>query len=224
MAALKDTVDFYWDPICPWCWITSRWMEDVCGQKHIGINWKFFSLKKINEGRIQIMPDHFQQIQTEGLMALRVAAAVRREVGNEGVRKLYTAFGALYHHDQEDLGDPGALEGVLKVCGFPVELAAAAGDKSLDEVIEADMDQATEKAGTDVGVPLIVLDGGAGPLGCDHHRLSYTRFLRVETNEKDRSRIRNASYPIAPIPEITKNLKTPPRQAEGYFLKAKESI
>ena len=132
MAVSKDTVDFYWDPICPWCWITSRWMEDVCERKRIGINWKFFSLRKINEGRMQIIPEHYQQIQTEGLMALRVAAAVRREFGNEGVRKLYTALGIRYHHDQEDLGEAGAFEGILKVCRFPVELATAAKDKTLD--------------------------------------------------------------------------------------------
>ena len=163
MAAPKDTVDFYWDPICPWCWITSRWMVDVCRQKHIGINWKFFSLKKINEGRMQIIPEHYRQIQAEGLMALRVAAAVRRDFGNEGVMKLYTALGALYHHDQEDLGEAGAIEGVLKVCGFPANLTAAFEDETFDKIIDADMAQATEKAGTDVGVPLIVLDGGKGP-------------------------------------------------------------
>lgn len=161
MVDLKDKVDFYWDPICPWCWITSRWMEDVCGQKHIKISWKFFSLKKINEGRK--LPEHFEHIQSEGLMALRVAAAVRREFGNEGVGKLYTALGAHYHHDQEDLSEAGAVDGILKICGFPVELAASAGDKAWDEIIEADMEKATEKAGTDVGVPLIVLDGGEGP-------------------------------------------------------------
>jgi predicted DsbA family dithiol-disulfide isomerase len=51
MIDVKDSVDFYWDPICPWCWITSRWMVDVGRQKQIHVNWKLFSLKKINRGR-----------------------------------------------------------------------------------------------------------------------------------------------------------------------------
>ena len=161
MVDLKDTVDFYWDPICPWCWITSRWMQDVGEQKHIRINWKLFSLKKINEGRE--MPEHFELMHAEGLTALRVAAAVRREFGNGGVEKLYTAMGARYHHDQEDFSEEGVMEGILKICGLPENLAAAAADESWDKVIEADMAQATAKAGTDVGVPLIVLDAGEGP-------------------------------------------------------------
>lgn len=161
MVALKDTVDFYWDPICPWCWITSRWMEDVGRQKQIRVNWKFFSLKKINEGRE--MPEHYKLIHAEGLTALRVVAAVRRNAGNDGVGKLYTAMGARYHHDQEDFSEAGSFEAILDACGLPVKLAEAAGDKAWDKVIDADMAQATAKAGTDVGVPLIVLDGGEGP-------------------------------------------------------------
>jgi predicted DsbA family dithiol-disulfide isomerase len=51
MASTHDAVQFYWDPVCPWCWITSRWMEDVGRQKAIDVDWRFFSLRKINEGR-----------------------------------------------------------------------------------------------------------------------------------------------------------------------------
>jgi 2-hydroxychromene-2-carboxylate isomerase len=161
MAVPEETVDFYWDPVCPWCWITSRWMVDVSEQKHIRINWKLFSLKKINEG--QFLSEQYKTVQAEGLLALRVAAAVRQEYDYDGVGKLYTAMGAHWHHDQEDFSEEGAMEGILKVCGFPEQLAAAAGDETWDEAIETDMAQATEKAGTDVGVPLIVLDGGEGP-------------------------------------------------------------
>jgi predicted DsbA family dithiol-disulfide isomerase len=136
-------------------------MEDVAQQKSIQVNWKFFSLKKINEGRD--LPERFRISHTIGLRALRVAAAVRQDYGNEGVRKLYTAMGTRRHHDQEDIGDTKALTEILQTCGFPTQLAAAADEETWDKVIEADMDQAKAKAGTDVGVPLIVLDGGEGP-------------------------------------------------------------
>jgi len=161
MPESKDTVEFYWDAVCPWCWITSRWMEDVAQQKSIQVNWKFFSLKKINEGRD--MPERFRISHTAGLRALRVAAAVRQDYGNDGVQKLYTVMGTRRHHDQEDIGTPAVMEAILQSCGFPTVLAAAADEESWDRVIEADMAQATAKAGTNVGVPLIVLDGGAGP-------------------------------------------------------------
>ncbi|ETX08760.1 MAG: hypothetical protein ETSY2_03475 [Candidatus Entotheonella gemina] len=162
MSEVKDTVDFYWDVVCPWCWITSRWMEDVASQRSIEVNWKFFSLKKINEGRD--LPERFKISHAQGLRALRVAAAVRETYGNEGVRKLYAALGACKHHDEADVGETGTLKAALQSCGFPTDLAAAADDETKwDAVIDADMDAAKTKAGTDVGVPLIVLDGGEGP-------------------------------------------------------------
>lgn len=161
MADTMNTVEFYWDAVCPWCWITSRWMIDVSEQKDIQVNWKLFSLKKINQGRE--LPERFQISHAIGLRALRVAAAVRQEHGNEAVGKLYTALGARRHHDQEDIGARQELEAALRACGLPAALAAAADDESWDTVIEADMEQAKAKAGDGVGVPLIVLDGGAGP-------------------------------------------------------------
>ena len=161
MAEHTDIVDFYWDAVCPWCWITSRWMEDVAQQKTIQVNWKLFSLKKINEGRD--LPERFKISHAMGLRALRVAAAVREEYGNDAIGKVYTALGARKHHDQVDIGETAVLEEALQSCGFPTTLAAAADDDAWDAPIEADMAQATAKAGTDVGVPLIVLDAGEGP-------------------------------------------------------------
>jgi predicted DsbA family dithiol-disulfide isomerase len=161
MAEAKDTVEFYWDAVCPWCWITSRWMIDVSQQKDIHVNWKFFSLKKINEGRD--IPERFRVSHAIGLRALRVAATVRQAYGNEAVGKLYTVMGTRRHHDQQDIGTPEALQDILRTCGLPVTLAAAADDATWDRVIEADMAQAKAKAGEGVGVPLIVLDGGEGP-------------------------------------------------------------
>ena len=161
MVALQDTVEFYWDAVCPWCWITSRWMIDVGRQKQIQINWKLFSLKKINEGRD--IPEHYQILHKIGLRALRVAAAVRKEYGNDGLAKLYTVMGSRYHHDEDDIDEPEILEEILHTCNFQPQMAGAADDKGWDKTIDADMDQAITKVGTDVGVPLIVLDGGEGP-------------------------------------------------------------
>ncbi|MCZ6874197.1 MAG: DsbA family protein [bacterium] len=161
MSDQQETVEFYWDAVCPWCWITSRWMEEVAQQKSIHVNWKFFSLKKINEGRD--MPERFRISHAIGLRALRVAAAVREAHGNEAVRKLYTAMGTRRHHDQEDIGTTEALQDILQSCDLPQDLAAAADNESWDQVIEADMTQAKAKAGDGVGVPLVVLDNGAGP-------------------------------------------------------------
>ena len=136
-------------------------MVDVGQQKQIRVNWKFFSLKIINKDRD--VPEDYKTLHGIGLKALRVAAAVRREFGNDGVGKIYTAMGAVYHHDEGDIDEPAALENMLTACGLPAALAAEAGNESLDKDIQADMDLAIAKAGMDVGVPQIVLDGGKGP-------------------------------------------------------------
>ena len=136
-------------------------MVDVGQQKQIQVNWKLFSLKLINKDRV--VPEDYKILHAIGLKALRVGAAVRREFGNDGVGKIYTAMGAIYHHDENDIEEPSALENILQTCGLPAGLAAAAEDETLDKDIQADMDLAIAKAGTDVGVPQIVLDGGKGP-------------------------------------------------------------
>jgi hypothetical protein len=136
-------------------------MEDVGRQKAIEVDWRFFSLRKINEGRD--LPERFRVSHLMGLRALRVAAAVREKHGREAVSKLYTVMGARKHHDQADIGTVAELEAILSTCGLPTTLAAAADNETWDKVIEADMANAVAKAGKDVGVPLIVLDGGSGP-------------------------------------------------------------
>ena len=136
-------------------------MIDVGRQKQIQVNWRFFSLKIINKDRK--VPEDYQILQEIGLKALRVAAAARQQFGNEGVEKIYTAMGTVYHHDEGDIDEPDSLTEILKACGLPVDLAAAAEDESFDQDIQADMDLAIAKAGKDVGVPQIVLDGGRGP-------------------------------------------------------------
>src|SRR4029450_3960605 len=111
LASTNDAVQFYWDPVCPWCWITSRWMEDVGRQKAIDVDWRFFSLRKINEGRD--LPERFRVSPLQGLRALRVAAAVREQHGREAVRKLYTVMGTRKHHDTADIGTVAEPESIL---------------------------------------------------------------------------------------------------------------
>jgi len=118
-------------------------------------------LRKINEGRE--LPERFRVSHLMGLRALRVAAAVREKHGREAVSKLYTVMGTRKHHDQADIGTVAELESILSTCGLPTTLAAAADNETWDKVIDADMANAVAKAGKDVGVPLIVLDGGSGP-------------------------------------------------------------
>jgi predicted DsbA family dithiol-disulfide isomerase len=204
MAEAKDAVEFYWDPVCPWCWITARWMEDVGRQKDIKVHWKLFSLRKINEGRE--LPPQFGPRHLMGLRALRVAAAVRQDLGEEAVGQLYTAMGARWHHDEVDIGQVSELASILETLGFSTDFAAAADDEAWDEVIKKDMENAVAKAGSDVGVPLIVFDGGSGPgffrsgvqpgadrqgrrgpVGCHGAGGPHGGVLRIQTHSRDRT-------------------------------------
>ena len=135
-------------------------MIDVGLQKNIEVNWKFFSLKLINKGRD--VKEDFKILHEIGLQALRVAAAVRSEFGNDGAGRIYTAMGARYHHDEEDIDEPSVMAEILQSGGFPAKIIDAVDNESWDQDIQADMDLAIAKAGDDVGVPLIVLDGGKG--------------------------------------------------------------
>ena len=182
-------------------------MEDVGRQREIRINWKFFSLRLINKDR-EVTED-YKILHEIGLKALRVAAAVRREFGNSSVGKIYTAMGIRYHHDEADIDEPAALAEILNSCGLPAGLVTAAEDASLDEDIQADMDQAIAKTGTDVGVPQIVLNGGAGPgffgpvmspaptgdaavkvLGCHQCGRQFARVFRTKTDTGCRTDLR----------------------------------
>lgn len=136
-------------------------MIDVGQQKQIYVNWKFFSLKIVNKDRK--INDDLKILHEIGLKGLRVAAAIRRDYGNDGVGKLYTAMGTLYHHDEEDIDDVAVVEHILAACGFPAHFSSAVDEPSWNDDIQADMDQAIAKAGDNVGVPLIVLEGGQGP-------------------------------------------------------------
>jgi hypothetical protein len=108
-------------------------MVDVGRQKQIQVNWKFFSLKLINKDRE--VPEDYRILYEIGLKALRVAAAVRAEFGNESVGKIYTAMGSCYHHDEGDIDEPEALEEILQMGGLPARLATAAENESLDKDI-----------------------------------------------------------------------------------------
>ena len=136
-------------------------MIDVGRQKQIDVNWKLFSLKIINKDRK--VKEDFAILHKIGLKALRVAAAVARDYGNEGVGKLYTAMGTFYHYDEEDIDEITVLDQILEACNFPTRFSSAVYEPSWDDDIQADMDLAIAKAGNDVGVPLIVLEGGKGP-------------------------------------------------------------
>src|SRR5688500_7532787 len=122
-------VEFFWDPVCPWAWITSRWMVEVQSQRRLEIDWRFISLRFVNQDRDYAaeFPEGYLRTHTEGLRLLRAAAAVRRSAGPEAMFGLYTAFGEIIHdaRNRDALYDTPAIADVLGQLGHKRSLADA---------------------------------------------------------------------------------------------------
>jgi 2-hydroxychromene-2-carboxylate isomerase len=159
-------LEFFFDPVCPWAWITSRWVVEVQQQRDYDIQWRFISLQRINAER----PDDeyttpHRAAHFAGLLAHRVCDEVRLGHGNDGVAALYTALGEAFHRQQrrpEINDDPVAfMTEMLANAGLPTELAAHVNDESHDAYIAAETDLAFSRTGPDVGTPIITFHPGA---------------------------------------------------------------
>lgn len=155
-------VCFYFDSMCPWTWMTSRWLIDVADQRDLNITWRTFSLPMLNEGKevppalLEAVPDIHDQLAL-GKGILRVVESLRAEDRNDDIGRFYTACGNRFHVAQV-APERAALDEAAEVSGVGDRLAAA-DDESLDEAIRASLDEALAKAGPDVGSPVLVIDG-----------------------------------------------------------------
>lgn len=145
-------VDFSFDPGCPWCWITSRWLLEVREQRDLDVTFRSFSLYEKNKDD---MPEEYLEGALRTHAALRVVESVRAEHGDAAVDPLYTAYGTAVHHDEsEDLDH----EAILASVDLPTSHAAAADDEAMDDVILKSMDDVFAIVGEDVGVPITIVD------------------------------------------------------------------
>jgi 2-hydroxychromene-2-carboxylate isomerase len=159
-------IDFYFDPVCPFAWMTSKWVRQVQAQREYAVDWRFISLRLLNS-HIDYdahFPPEYEAGHTAGLRLLRVAARARAEHGREAVAALYAALGARIFDnepvpdDARDHGHRGTrefVEPVLAELGLPAALADALDDDSLDAVIRAETDEALALTGKDVGTPIL---------------------------------------------------------------------
>ena len=160
-------VEFFWDPVCPWAWITSRWVANVVAQRPLEVDWRFIALRIVNEDKDygRDFPAGYERGHTRGLELLRVAAAAKAQVGPGAVADLYTAFGTRIHVERnpESFDDPSGARGILASLGLPEELADAAHSTDHDAVIRADTAEALERCGGNVGTPILSFTPPDGP-------------------------------------------------------------
>ena len=163
---MTSHVDFWFDPLCPFAWVTSRWVLEVVKVRDVTVTWNVMSLAVLNDGRD--LDAGYQKMMKKAWGPVRVCIAARDKT--DDLLPLYTALGTRLHpvnpEDKIELGDPRLLIEALEEAGLPVDLADAAEDSSWDEKLRAEHHRGMDPVGMDVGTPVIHVDGVAffGPV------------------------------------------------------------
>ena len=162
-AAESGEAEFWFDPMCPWAWLSSRWMTEVERVRGVDVTWSVMSLSVLNEGRE--LPEDYREFLDRGWGPVRVVVAAREEFGEDVVKPLYDAMGERIHHrGEKDLAV--VIAGALEEVGLPPELAGAADAEDHDDALRASHQRAMDLVGDDVGTPVIAVEGTAffGPV------------------------------------------------------------
>ena len=160
---MTQTVEMWFDPLCPWAWMTSRWLMEVEEVRDVSVTWSQMSLSVLNEGRD--LPDEYREMMDRGWAPVRVIAAARKAHGDEVTKPLYDAIGTPLHLGGER-DFVAATAAALAEVGLPAELIEAVDTDEHDAFLRESHDRAIALVGDDVGTPVISVEGVAffGPV------------------------------------------------------------
>ena len=150
-------VDFWFDPICPWAWIASRWLLEVARLRPVRPRWHVMSLSVLNEGKPDL-PERYKELLVKGWGPVRVVVAAEQKAGPEILGPLYTALGTRFHYEKAPV-ERATIEAALAEVGLPTDLADAMDSTDFDEALRASHADGMDRVGYEVGTPVISVNG-----------------------------------------------------------------
>ncbi|AIR98404.1 DsbA family protein [Streptomyces glaucescens] len=158
----KTPVDFWFDPLCPWAWMTSRWVLEVEKVRDIEVRWHLMSLAVLNEDRLDELEEWYRELlTTKAWGPVRVVIAAQEEHGTDVLGDLYTAIGTRFHN--QGMGpEKEAVAAALQEVGLPASLMDHWDDTPYEEQLRVSHKEGIEKVGQDVGTPIIAVPGPDG--------------------------------------------------------------
>lgn len=162
-ASSRDTAGFWFDPLCPFAWITSRWILEVEKVRDVDVEWNVMSLAYLNKDKD--IPQSYRDMLEPAWGPVRVCIAAEQRHGKSVLAGLYTAFGELIHHEKQSISRE-LIATAVERAGLEADLVDAMDDASLDEAVAASHHRGMDQVGNDVGTPTISVNGAAffGPV------------------------------------------------------------